>query len=119
MLGQLKQSNTHIEWPQEFTLFLRVADTANAGITHVLGAISCSMNIRFLTSFTLQMLLPPVVLLLLLAAWAVARALLRGKEPHRLAAMTNQAYSLTSLVLFLLYPGMFLLTIAHVAFSSL
>ena len=108
LTGNLKESSSNTEWPQEFSGFIALADAINAGVTSVLGGISCSMRAGYLVSFQLQMLLPVAAAVAIVGAWAAATLVLRrgGAAEVRLVTVKNLAYSTASTVAFLLFPGL-------------
>ena len=105
VVSNLSVSFDIVPWPKDFTGLMKFLELASADLIAVLGATACELQTGFLAKFTVHMMLIPVLLVISLLSYLVARMRANSSRTFTRESALTGFYTVVSFTMFTVYIG--------------
>jgi hypothetical protein len=105
VVSNLSVSFDIVPWPKDFAGLMKFLELASADLVAALGATACELQTGFLAKFTVHMMLIPVLLIISLIAYLVARLRASSSKTFTADSALTGFYTVISFTMFTVYIG--------------
>ena len=105
VVSNLSVSFDIVPWPKDFTGLMKFLELASADLIAALGATACELQTGFLSKFTVHMMLIPVLLVISMLSYMVARIRANSSRTFTRESALTGFYTVVSFTMFTVYIG--------------